>query len=464
MKKSLISLISAILCLAMVFGLAACAPVAPENDDPVIDNPADDLLPDEPDTPELPEEPEVVTPNTGNASDSEVTEDEVDPPLVDATPATDGLKFKLTDDGKGYKVFTYTGTETNVYIPFAYLGLPVVAIGYKAFDETPITSVNIPDTVKSIDQYAFNRTAISTVHIPASVSEIAELAFIDNELLETVTVDSDNPVYRVVENCLVKGDTIVLGVKQSVIPNDPTVTAIANGAFRGASIVSVSIPENIKTFGKGIFIGCKSLSTVSFYTGLEKIEDSMFVGCESLASVEIPNTVKTIGARAFQSCSKLLQISIPASVITISQYAFADCGLLNTVNLENGVTTIGGSAFKNCSSLASIVIPDSVVSIGAVAFWECRSLASVSLGTSSSSRLGSLGGGAFYNCSALREIFIPESVYELGVNLFWGCSYTETDDDGKVVATFTVKCEKARYLKEEEWGCGAKILYNQTRP
>ena len=456
-------LLSAILTVAMIFSLAACAPTVDEGKDPVADIPADDNNVVTPDVDEpLPEVGELITPNVGTASDSNVNEEPAPAPLVDPTPATEGLKFQLNDEKTAYYVFRYTGTASVVYVPFAYNGLPVVEIGYRAFDGAVLTSVTLPDTIEYINQYAFRGTTLASIEIPASVTNIADLAFMDNPNLASITVDESNPNYRVVSGCLVKGDTVVLGCKSSTIPTDADITAIGSGAFRGSGIEIVNIPSNIVKFGRGIFVGCTSLRYAGFYDTIALIEDGMFTNCSSLANVVIPDSVTYIGARSFQGCSSLTEMVIPSNVVTVGQYAFENSGL-TSVTMKEGVTTIGGAAFKNCSRLISVVVPDSVVTIGASAFWECRSLSDISLGVSSASRLIEIGGGSFYNCSALKMIFIPKTVTQIGASTFQGCTYSSTDEAG-VTTVFTVYCESSGYLNASSFLCGAKALYKQTRP
>lgn len=90
------------------------------------------------------------------------------------------IKFKLTADGKGYRVFSQSErTPTDVDIPSCYQNLPVTKIGEGAFlGCNIITSVTVPDGVNSIGEEAFaycnNLTAVT---VPNGIASIHDLAF-----------------------------------------------------------------------------------------------------------------------------------------------------------------------------------------------------------------------------------------------------------------------------------------------
>ena len=50
-----------------------------------------------------------------------------------------------------------------------------------------------------------------------------------------------------------------------------------------------------------------------------------FYNCDTLISVVIPNSIKSIGNRAFASCDSLINMIIPDSVTSMGWYVFLDC-------------------------------------------------------------------------------------------------------------------------------------------
>ena len=76
-----------------------------------------------------------------------------------------------------------------------------------------------------------------------------------------------------------------------------------------------------------------------------------FRKCDRLISVTLPDSVKTIGESAFTGCSNLKEIRLPAELSSIESFAFEGCGKLAALSIPFGVTRIGGWAFRYCESL-----------------------------------------------------------------------------------------------------------------
>lgn len=69
----------------------------------------------------------------------------------------EGLSFRLNSDEASYSVSGIgSATSQDIVIPAMYNGLPVTSINSYAFEDcSDLTSVTIPDSVTSIDNYAF---------------------------------------------------------------------------------------------------------------------------------------------------------------------------------------------------------------------------------------------------------------------------------------------------------------------
>ncbi len=76
--------------------------------------------------------------------------------LMTGIAAETDFTFVLNDQGDGYVVTGYSGSQSAVTVPASYMGKPVTAIGQGAFQgNTAITSVALPDTVTRIGASGF---------------------------------------------------------------------------------------------------------------------------------------------------------------------------------------------------------------------------------------------------------------------------------------------------------------------
>ena len=136
------------------------------------------------------------------------------------------------------------------------------------------------------------------------------------------------------------------------------------------TIKRIIIGDGVTTIGKAAFRDCSNLISVTIPNSVKTIGGSAFEGCR-LTSVTIPNSVTEIGVRAFAECFALTSVTIPNSVTKIGGAAFIMCGALTSVTIPNSVTEIGDDTFYWCKHLTSISIPNSVTKIGTSAFDDC---------------------------------------------------------------------------------------------
>lgn len=103
-----------------------------------------------------------------------------------------------------------------------------------------------------------------------------------------------------------------------------------------------------------------------------KMEGSTLVEYVGHASeVTIPDDVKTIGRGAFEDNTKVTKVIVPNSVTKIEEYAFWGCTNLKEVQLGRGLLEISDFSFTNCPALKSVNIPEKVTYIGIMAFADC---------------------------------------------------------------------------------------------
>ena len=279
---------------------------------------------------------------------------------------------------------------TSVTIPEG-----VISIGYEAFCNcTGLTSVTIPDSVTSIGSSAFEScTGLTSITIPDSVTSIGAWAFDACTGLESITVDGGNKYYHSAGNCLIKtaSKTLVAGCKNSIIPNDNSVTSIGDYAFSYCKgLTSITIPDNVTSIGHSAFYNCSGLTTVN-YTGTEEQRNQIEIEVNNdplINATWIYNYVE-IEIIASGTCGDNLTWTLDSTgLLTISGtgkmydftsaspwYSYRDS--INSVEFDGEITSIGMRAFSGCSSLTGVTIPDSVTNIGYMAFSDCSQLSTV---------------------------------------------------------------------------------------
>ena len=214
------------------------------------------------------------------------------------------------------------------------------------------------------------------------------------------------------------------------IPND--VSVIADGAFSGSDIQSVSIPYSVTSIGKEAFKSTHNLGQVRFESGskLTGIGDRAFFGTQGLAEIELPEGVTSIGSEAF-STSSVQRVVLPDGVTSIPASAFENCIQLSNVTLSDKVETIGANAFDACSALNKIKVrsasgsvaeglPSSLTTIGKAAFSGAR-LQSVKLPAS----VKTVESEAFANDSSLKTLELNEGLASIGDGAFSGTNVAE---------------------------------------
>ena len=179
-----------------------------------------------------------------------------------------------------------------------------------------MTSITIPDSVRSIGQYAFQNCSSLEKFYGKFASE-------DNRCL------------------------IIDGVLNSFAP---------------AGLTSYTIPDGVTTIGGYAFSGCSSLTSITIPDSVTSIGYDAFYDCSSLTSITIPDSVTKIAGSAFYNCSSLTSITIPDSVTEIGEKAFWGCSSLKSVYCQPTTPPTGDSyMFYNNASGRKIYVPTASV-------------------------------------------------------------------------------------------------------
>jgi hypothetical protein len=219
------------------------------------------------------------------------------------------------------------------------------------------------------------------------------------------------------------------------------VTDIAETAFAGRELSSVTIPDSVfdistqaffactnltsVIIGNGVtnigpkaFMSCPALTNVAMGDDVRVIDDWAFARCYALSTINLPDGLRRIGEGVFYLCAGLTNVTVPNGVSKIDEWTFAGCAYLLQASIGTGITRIADRAFSDCFSLASVNIPDRVKSIGSKAFYSCYSLTNVTIGNA----VTTIEDSAFSQCYTLARITFGRSLIRLEDFVFFLCA------------------------------------------
>ena len=186
---------------------------------------------------------------------------------------SEGLEYTLNSDNASYSVSGIGEcADSDILIPPTHEGLPVTAIGNRAFSEcSEIISIIIPDSVTTIGEYAFYYCkGLTSITIPDNVTDIGIRAFYDCSNLTSATIGSGIST--------IKDLTFAFCAQLTSVTISNGVTEIGYWAFGSCSkLSSVIIPDSVKTIGDYAFDSCTGLTSV-YYSGTANDLENISIG------------------------------------------------------------------------------------------------------------------------------------------------------------------------------------------
>ena len=154
------------------------------------------------------------------------------------------------------------------------------------------------------------------------------------------------------------------------------VTEIAQQAFRvskfpaALEITKITIPDSVKTMGKGVFFGCSNLQEVVLPENVSiPSTASMFRDCTALQTITVPKNVTALNMYMFQNCESLETISFPeGSLLVLIEILALKKTAICEIDLPEDLERIESQAFEDCTNLTDITIHDKVTLISDKAF------------------------------------------------------------------------------------------------
>ncbi len=274
--------------------------------------------------------------------------------------------------------------------------------------------IAVPQGVTMISAYAYAYVKATGLDLGTSVESIGEGAFqsaFDYSSKVSLNLPSS---LKTIENGAFHFSNI------TGVTFNEGLTTIGEGAFTRTSLGAVNFPSTLKTIQQQAFFSA-GITSLTLNEGLEDIGEEAFLGNITLkGEITIPSTVKNIGAgaftgrynsfengitgfkvaaannyfiaeddgvlynkektilKAYPSASTSASLVLPSTVKTIDKYALAGAKNLTAITLNQGLETIGEQAFAYSTKVASLAIPSSVTSIGYRAFCNWQSSQKIS--------------------------------------------------------------------------------------
>lgn len=218
-----------------------------------------------------------------------------------------------------------------------------------------ISSISLPNTIKTIGWWAFAYTNIQNILLPEGLQEIGSWAFHGCSKLEKLLIPKNvssfgwgvvsGDCHSLKEIVVEEGNNYIKEHEGILLSEDGTIMLAY--AF-GLSNENLIIPETVTSLNVcALFKENKTLKTITIPSGVKTIEGETFYGCSSLVKVELPDEIKEIEYNAFYGCTSLETITIPNSLSKISDDAFSGCSSIKSVIVrQNSPIEIPGHLFE----------------------------------------------------------------------------------------------------------------------
>lgn len=329
------------------------------------------------------------------------------PPAPELDEYSKGLSF-VFDEHTGTYTLSGRGTckDDNIIVPPTYRNTPITRVGTKAFyEDIPLKSISLPDTVKEIGTKAFSGCLnLQRLTFPKSITKIEAEAFHYSGLTElTLTSDSEIIIEPYAFSDCYSLRTVTL---------DTPISHINENVFHSSGLYTVNLPDELKTIGNCAFY-FTMLREIALPNGLTYIGEEAFTMCRELTEIVIPDTVTHIGKKAFSSCHKLSSVTLPKDLKVITEGMLYGCAAMKTIVLPDSITAIEKHAFGACNGLESIVLPKGVKEIGEDAFNGTFLMTDITLPEG----LTTIGKRALMSIR-VPTLLIPKSVTSIGAGAF----------------------------------------------
>lgn len=211
------------------------------------------------------------------------------------------------------------------YSNLHHVDLPegLTEIGPSAFCDCGLASIVIPSTVVSIGESAFrNCRQMGTVKMkPTTLKELGVNAFYNCESLYEIVIPKGITAISAFDGCK--------NLTKVTLPDG--IKSIGSSAFYGCGkLSSINIPTSIEKVGPQAFYECYKMKGSLNLPNLKELDLRAFSGTD-IVSITIPEGIKTIKMESFQGCRSMKTVSLPSTLKEIESNAFYGCEKLTVV-------------------------------------------------------------------------------------------------------------------------------------
>lgn len=203
--------------------------------------------------------------------------------------ARDESYFSVPDGIVEIESYAFYGTAN---LELVSLPGSIKTIGFSAFENSAIVSINFPEGMESIYSSAFfNCNSLVDVELPASLTYLGPQVFVCRAL-ESISVAAGNLNYCSVDDVLFPKDMselIVYPAARStggeyVVPE--SVRSISDTAFCYAKLDNIVLPSNLEEIGYSAFWG-SWIEDVTIPASVSYIGEDIFDNCSWLDTVNV---------------------------------------------------------------------------------------------------------------------------------------------------------------------------------
>ena len=248
----------------------------------------------------------------------------------------------------------------------------ITTIPPNGFNGKKLTSIELPETVHTIDNFGFYSNNFTDFIIPDTVTEVHRGAFQSCSALTAMTIGKNCTVfgeeaYRPINNAVLKKLVIrTENIPTKFIGGDSNVRTVLSGC-------EVTFDTTVKTIGASAFTWQQIENIVFNTTTITSIGDRAFHYNKLSGPLSLPNSITSIGIYSFGNCTGITSIDNLGSVTEIPDYCFVGTSGITNLVIPEGVTRIGQLAFTQ-GSYTALTIPRTITYIDNRAFDANRSL------------------------------------------------------------------------------------------